>query len=59
MLVGHNPGMEELLDELARADEHFPTGAIALINLRIERWCDLDGRTEATLEQLWRPRELT
>lgn len=57
MVVGHNPGVEELVDELAGETEHLPTGAIAHIELAIDRWADLNPETEARLATLWRPGE--
>ncbi|WP_132033807.1 SixA phosphatase family protein [Aquabacter spiritensis] len=47
MLVGHNPGLEELADLLVQhgsttargaMDEKFPTGAVAVIDLPIDAW---------------------
>lgn len=58
MVVGHNPGVEELLAELTGEDEHLPTGSIARIELDITRWADLRAETEGRLATLWRPREL-
>jgi phosphohistidine phosphatase len=57
MVVGHNPGVDELVDELTGEDEHLSTGSIARIELPIERWEDLSPETEARLETSWRPRE--
>ncbi|WP_029005201.1 SixA phosphatase family protein [Azorhizobium doebereinerae] len=50
MLVGHNPGMEDLADTLvgggagsARESmlEKFPTGALAVIDLPLDDWADI------------------
>lgn len=38
MLVGHNPGMEELLALLAGESRRMPTAAVARITLDVERW---------------------
>ena len=57
MVVGHNPGIYELVTELTGEDEHLSTGAIARIELEIDHWADLSGETEARLETIWRPRE--
>jgi phosphohistidine phosphatase len=57
MVVGHNPGVDALVDELTGESEHLSTGAIARIELAIVRWADLSPETEARLETLWRPRE--
>jgi phosphohistidine phosphatase len=38
MLVGHNPGMEELVKVLTGEAHHLPTAALACIELNIEKW---------------------
>jgi len=57
MVVGHNPGVDELVAELTGEDEHLSTGSIARLELPLERWADLNIETEARLETIWRPRE--
>lgn len=57
MVVGHNPGVENLVEELTGENEHLPTAAIARVELPIERWADLRSETEARLDTVWRPRE--
>jgi phosphohistidine phosphatase len=56
MVVGHNPGLEELLETLTGETLHLPTAALAQVTLPIEHWIDLDEETEGTLINLWRPR---
>ena len=58
MVVGHNPGLEELVEGLTGARETMPTAALALIELPIELWglVELDGG--GNLAHLWRPKEL-
>lgn len=38
LMVGHNPGLEELLEHLTGESQHMPTAALAQISLDIERW---------------------
>ena len=66
LLVGHNPGLQELVLYLARADhdklrrrvlEKFPTAALALLDLDIPSWAELT-RGCATITELLLPREL-
>lgn len=57
MLVGHNPGMEDLVSLLSGRRQTFPTAALAVFELRIERWRDLELGVKARLERLLRPRE--
>jgi phosphohistidine phosphatase len=58
MVVGHNPGLEELIAQLTGARDALPTAALAHIPLSIERWSDLDSSTRGTLRDMWRPKEL-
>ena len=61
MLVGHNPGMQELALGLAPAAtelaEKYPTGALATLEFSGARWHELDYDT-AELVDLVRPRDL-
>ena len=38
VVVGHNPGLEELLFRLTGVDQRFPTAALASIALDIDQW---------------------
>lgn len=38
ILVGHNPGLEELLEMLTGEAHNLPTAALACIELNIEKW---------------------
>lgn len=58
MVVGHNPGLEELIDILTGEYNRFPTAALAQVRLPIARWAELDDETEGKLVNLWRPKEL-
>jgi phosphohistidine phosphatase len=58
MIVGHNPGHEELVRCLTGQDERFPTAALAQIQLPIKTWKELELSTEGALVRLWRPREI-
>lgn len=47
LLVGHNPGLQRLLVELAQEDklrvrisEKYPTAALATLELDVERWAE-------------------
>lgn len=58
LVVGHNPGLEELVTRLTGADEILPTAALAQIRLPIDAWSELSTSTPGALVGLWRPREL-
>ncbi|MBT0669697.1 histidine phosphatase family protein [Novosphingobium profundi] len=67
MMVGHNPGLEDLIFDLVPDDgrsplrdvveEKLPTAAYAVLELDIERWDQVDMAC-AKLVHLQRPRDL-
>ena len=65
LLVGHNPGLEDLVLTLVptsagpRADveEKFPTASVAALALPVAHWSDL-AAGDATLAAFTRPRDL-
>lgn len=67
LMVGHNPGLEDLVFDLVADDgssplrdvveEKFPTAAIAVMDIAIDSWAALDNRT-AKLVEVTRPRDL-
>lgn len=59
MLVGHNPGMEQFAGSFAAEHIHFPTAAIAHIELDIEYWLRFTVNTKGKLRNVWRPKELS
>ena len=59
LIVGHNPGLEELVAQLTGEPQDLPTAALAQIGLPIDRWRDLKVSTRGTLLGLWRAKELT
>jgi phosphohistidine phosphatase len=59
MIVGHNPGLEQLVEQLTGERMDLPTATLAQISLPIDRWRDLELSTRGTLLGLWRPKELT
>lgn len=68
LMVGHNPGLEDLIFDLVPDDgqsplrdaveEKFPTAAFAVLELKIDRWADLENRC-GRLVHLTRPRDLS
>lgn len=57
LIVGHNPGFEELVLRLTGAYERFPTAALAHVELGIESWRESPS-AGGRLQGLWRPRDL-
>jgi phosphohistidine phosphatase len=58
MLVGHNPGMEELLEVLTGLQERMPTAALAHIELPVRHWNEVDEAGTGELIDVWRPRDI-
>lgn len=58
MIVGHNPGLEEFVDELTGEAVRLPTATLVQIKLAIERWSQLSLESEQELVAYWRPKEL-
>jgi phosphohistidine phosphatase len=58
LVIGHNPGLEELLDVLTDEREALPTAAIAHVALPIQSWQELTDETPGELVKVWRPKEL-
>jgi phosphohistidine phosphatase len=66
LLVGHNPGLEQLLAELARDDKQglrakvahkYPTAALALVELPAKHWATIEPGS-GTITELILPKEL-
>lgn len=59
MVVGHNPGLSELVTDLTGQMPDLPTAALASISLSVDRWADLDLDlgTPGELVGVRRPRE--
>jgi phosphohistidine phosphatase len=58
LLIGHNPGFEELLESLVGAYTPLSTAALAHVELMIDQWAQLAERPAAHLVKVWQPREL-
>ena len=64
MLISHNPGIQDLAlglaasgPALAALREKFPTGALATLDVEVQRWSEVDNGT-ATATTLVTPRSL-
>ena len=57
LLVGHNPGFEELLARLTGAYEPMPTAALACIAFQVDRWEDVQDKA-GKLAWLLTPKQL-
>ncbi|MFN3553700.1 MAG: SixA phosphatase family protein [Novosphingobium meiothermophilum] len=67
LMIGHNPGLEDLIFDLVPDDgssplrtiveEKFPTATFAVLELDVERWADVTEGC-ARLVEIKRPRDL-
>ena len=60
LLIGHNPGLEDVVERLSGQYHRFPTATIAHFELAIESWESFDPRQtdRIRLLNLWRPKEI-
>lgn len=58
MVVGHNPGVESLVEELTGDWIRMPTAALAQISLNINQWSELSLDSKEELINYWWPKEL-
>jgi phosphohistidine phosphatase len=57
LLVGHNPGLEEVLQLLTGRIEQIPTGGLAKVSIKTSKWESTIDK-KATLDWFVTPREL-
>ncbi|MDQ2855434.1 MAG: histidine phosphatase family protein [Acidobacteriota bacterium] len=58
LLVGHNPGMEELIPRLTGETVSMPTAALAKIELDVDGWSVLSVEKRGRLDWLVKPKDL-
>jgi phosphohistidine phosphatase len=56
LVVGHNPDVEDLLALLTDVREHMAPATLAVIDLHISSWQELNEATDGKLQNLWTPR---
>ena len=59
LIVGHNPGLEELVEMLTGEIHLMPTCSLAQIKFRVGKWSDIDNKTKGQMAEIWLPRDLT
>ena len=55
MIVGHNPGLEDLVAALVGRPVTLATGAVACLSLQLSAWGALDSRSTADLQWVVAP----
>ena len=58
MIVGHNPGLELLLQHLTNKPEPLPTCSLAVVHLPVKHWQDLIAQPTGKLVAVFRPKEI-
>jgi phosphohistidine phosphatase len=59
LVVGHNPGVQELAQMLTGETHLMSTCSLAHIKLHVDRWLDMDYETKGQLAGICRPRDLS
>jgi phosphohistidine phosphatase len=57
IIIGHNPGMEDLLSDLF-GEMRVPTATVCYLKFSIDKWNELDGNKKGIIESVWRPKDL-
>jgi phosphohistidine phosphatase len=57
LLIGHNPGLEALVQVLSGKIVALSTAAIAQLQLPVDHWKDITLNTRGELAHLWMPKE--
>jgi phosphohistidine phosphatase len=59
LIIGHNPGLEELVEMLTGEIHLMPTCSLAHVKFRVDKWSDIDNKIKGKVAGIWRPRDLT
>jgi len=59
LVVGHNPGLEELLEMFTDETQLMPTCTLAHVKFSIDSWTELDYKTKGQLAGIWQSRDLS
>jgi phosphohistidine phosphatase len=54
LIVGHNPGLEELVELLTGEILLMPTCSLAHVKCRVDKWSDIDNKIKAQVAGIWR-----
>jgi len=57
LMVGHNPGLEELVSMLTGESHSLSTCSLVHIQLRVNKWTEMDNKTKGKLSGIWYPRD--
>ena len=58
LMVGHNPGLEQLVKMLTGEEHTMSTCSLVHVQLRINSWSEIEYKTRGKLLGIWHPRDL-
>jgi phosphohistidine phosphatase len=58
LMVGHNPGLEQLVNMLSGEEHTMSTCSLVHLQLHIDSWSEINYKTKGRLLRLWKPRDL-
>ena len=58
MIVGHNPGLEDFVEQLTGAHVGLSTATLVQIELPVQRWDEVELSGTGTLRASWHPDEM-
>ena len=58
LIVGHNPGLEHLINTLTGRHETIPTAAIVHLVLNCDSWEEINDDVDVNLIDVWKPKEI-
>ena len=59
LIVGHNPGLEDLVELLTGEIHLMPTCSLAHVKFRVDKWPEIDNKIKGQIGEIWLPRDLT
>ncbi|MFZ0897294.1 MAG: histidine phosphatase family protein [Candidatus Nitrosopolaris sp.] len=59
LIVGHNPGLEDLVELLTGEIHLMPTCSLAHVKFRVDKWSEIDNKIKGQIGEIWLPRDLT
>jgi phosphohistidine phosphatase len=59
LVVGHNPGLEELLENFTGEAQIMRTCTLAHMKFSMDSWLELDYKSKGQLAGIWQPHDLS
>jgi phosphohistidine phosphatase len=59
LLIGHNPGLEPLVELLTGEIHLMSICSLAHVKLPVDKWSDIDNKIKGKVAAMWQPRDLT